>query len=73
MTKRKILNHYRGRRYAKKRYPRTFAAAQGLTGPPDVNAERFIEAIGMAYVAGIAAGVHEVESRMYSPPAPPVC
>lgn len=57
MTKRKIINHYRGRRYAKKRYPNTFAISQDPVATPEgrANAARFIEAIGLAYVAGLAA------------------
>lgn len=50
MSKAKIPNHYRGRRYAKKRWPRTFERAAY-----SLEAERFIEAITLAYVAGLAA------------------
>lgn len=54
MSKRKIENHYRGRRYAKRRFPLTFERAVS-----SMDAERFIEAITMAYCAGLAAGNRE--------------
>jgi hypothetical protein len=52
--KRKIPNHYRGRRYAKKRYPRTFERSVY-----SIDAERFIEAITLAYCAGLAVGTRQ--------------
>lgn len=54
MSKRKIENHYRGRRYAKRRFPLTFERAVS-----SMDAERFIEAITMAYCAGLSAGNRE--------------
>lgn len=58
MSKKKIPNHYRGRRYAKRRYPRTFERAVY-----SLDAERFIEAITMAYCAGLA-GAEAAGNRM---------
>lgn len=58
MSKRKIENHYRGRRYAKRRYPLTFGRAVS-----SMDAERFIEAITMAYCAGLSAA-KIADSRM---------
>lgn len=61
MTKRKIPNHYRGRRYAKKRWPRTFAVGEDTATPwgKQLAAQRFIEAITLAYCAGMKAGIDE--------------
>lgn len=60
MTKKKIANHYRGRRYAKKRWPATFAMSQNaLDVQRAKDAGRFIEAITMAYAAGVRAGLDE--------------